>query len=194
MSIESAIKEIERAMDKRIDQAASFRGIVTAVDGSRITIRRVGATTADSAYYASCSRFLLAVNDEVLCVMLGKQPVVIDVISRSAAATPTFTALTAAGSTAVTTSSAGDDTSGAIQLVPSGAGITTGAILDITWSVAKPSASYSCQLTPGSGAARTLGIVLGTNARSTTVWQIATSVALTSGSTYVWHYHVRQYG
>lgn len=194
MSVEAAVRAVISAVDRKIVGVSAFRATVTAVDGSLVQIRREGATTGNDEQYASCTRFLLAVGDVVLCIPLGLKPVVIDVIRRSASATPTFTALTAAGSTAVATSSAGDDTSGAIQLVPSGAGITTGAILDITWAVAKPSSSYSCQLTPGSTAARTLGMFLGTNARSTTVWQIATNVALTSGSTYVWHYHVRQYG
>lgn len=194
MSVEAAVRAVISAVDRKIAGVSAFRATVTAVDGSLVQIRREGATTGNDEQYASCTRFLLAVGDVVLCIPLGLKPVVIDVIRRSAAASPTFTALTAAGSTAVTTNSAGDDTSGVIQLAPSGAGIAAGSILDITWAVAKPSALYSCQLTPGSSAARTLGMVLGTNSRSTTVWQIATSVALTSGSTYTWHYHVRQYG
>lgn len=192
MSIESAIKEIERAMDKRIDQAASFRGIVTAVDGSRITIRRVGATTADSAYYASCSRFLLAINDEVLCVMLGKQPVVIDRIGRSAAAAPTPSVLTAAGTTAATSLNHGDDTSGLILLTPNGTGIATGTVVQLDFAVARPSTDYTVMLTR-------LDLIAGNpdfrfTGQTTTRFRIYSAIALTAGSQYAIGYHVRQDG
>lgn len=192
MSVGSAIKEIERAMDKRIDRIASFRAIVTAVDGSRISIKRVGAATADTAYYASCSRFLLAVNDEVLCVMLGKQPVIVDRIGRAAAAVPTFTVQAAAGATASAASSTGNDSSGFIQLVPGGAGLATGIQLRMSFAVARPSTSFRVHLQAASSAARARPDV-GPTGRATDKWDLTTDTILTGGSTYQWFYNIEQY-
>lgn len=93
MSASDAVSIIKRYVSQRIEAAAPFRAVVTAVSGSLITIRRVGTTSADTLAYASCPRFSLAVNDEVLCVMLGKQPVIIERIGRTAtlASTGVFT-------------------------------------------------------------------------------------------------------
>ena len=193
MSIHAAITQLSKMLAQEINAVACFRATVTAVDGGLITVQRPGAATADTQQYVSLTRFLLAVGDEVLCVRLNGQPVVVDAIRRSVAATPTIAALTAAGSTA-TASVAGDDTNGSITVNPAGAGIATGSIVDLTFAVAKPSTSYSLHLTPASGAARTLGLVVGRSARATTKVTISTAVALTSGSSYVWDYSIRMYG
>lgn len=192
--VAAAVERIERAIAARVQRVAPFRAVVTAVDGGLIELRRVGATAAEARKYASCSRFLLAVNDEVLVASLNGEPVVIDRINRAAAAAPTFAALAAAGSTASTSGSEGDDESGIIQLVPGGTGITTGSFLDVQFATARPSSKFDVQLTPASSAARTAGATVGPTGRSTSKFSLTTGTALTSGSTYQWFYRTRQYG
>jgi len=107
--------------------------------------------------------------------------------------TPTIAALAAAGNTA-TASVAGNDTCGVITVTPSGTGITTGDIFDLTFAATRPSTSYTLVLTPSSSAARTLGLVVGRSSRATTKVTVATATALTSGSTYTWDYRIDQFG
>ncbi len=195
MSAGQAVTVITQAIDRAVMRASAFRATVTAVDGSLIQVQREGASTAGTENYASCTRFLLAVGDVVLCIPVGGKPVVIDVIRRAAAVTPTFAAQAAAGSTAATTGSAGDDTSGTIILLPSGTGITTGTILRITFAVARPSATFSISLTNASADARAMSLsaVVSVGAKTTAKFDIATASALTTGLDYRLDYHIRQY-
>lgn len=191
MSVEGGVRAVLSAIDRKIANVAAFRATVTAVDGSLIQIRKEGAVTAGTENYASCTRFLLAVGDVVLCIPLGSKPVVIDVIRRSAAATPGYTIQAAAGTTA-TASVTGDDTSGLVTLTPGGAGIASGSQIQIDFAVARPSATYNVILqrrdtTTGIVDERVTGL---TTAR----FRIYTPAALTSGTSYSWDYMVRQSG
>lgn len=193
MSVEAGVRSILTAISRQIQDVAAFRATVTAVDGSLITIRREGAATANTEKYASCTRFVLAVGDVVLCVPLGSKPVVIDVIRRAAAATPTYTAQTGAGTTAVTTNSTGTDSIGFIQLVPGGAGIASGAQVVITYAVTRPNLTYHVDLQPLSSAARAASASVGPTSRAVGSFTLTSDIALTSGSTYQWTYRIEHY-
>lgn len=106
---------------------------------------------------------------------------------------PTYTLLAAAGATA-TAAIAGTDVAGLIEVVPGGAGITTGSFVQINFGASYPGSSYSVVITPASSSARALGGVVGPTSRSTTDFDLATATALTSGSTYQWFYQVIYYG
>lgn len=191
--IDASIAEIKRVIAKRINRVAPFRAIVTAVDGSMIAIRRIGATTAEGRKVASCSRFVLNVGDEVLVATLNGEPVVIDRIRRSTHTPPTFTKQTGAGTTGVTTGSVGNDMVGMIQLVPGGTGIASGAQVVIAFAEALPNTNYIIQVQPASSAARTAGASVGPTGRTTGQWTLTADSALASGSTFQWFYERRMY-
>jgi hypothetical protein len=193
MSVEAGVRSILTAIGKQIQDVAAFRATVTAVDGSLITIRREGATTANTEQYASCTRFVLAVNDVVLCIPLGSKPVVIDVIRRAAAATPTFTAQTGAGTTAVTTNSTGRDDTGFIELIPGGAGIASGSQVLIAFAVTRPNASYHVDMQALTSGARAAGSNVGPTSRAVGSWTLTSDIPLTSGTTYRWTYRIEHY-
>lgn len=178
---------LNRLIDRRVSRVAPFRAVVTDVDGDLIEIRRIEATSPESRKVASCGHIVLQVDDEVLCVNINGEPVVVNRIGRAVAATPTYTLAAAAGNTA-TALIVGDDRHGVLQITPGGTGITTGSLITITFAHAFATANLAFVMTPASSAARSLGMVLGTSTKTTTTILIATSVALTSGSTYQWNY------
>lgn len=193
MSVEYAVRAVRAEIERRIVGVSAFRATVTAVDGSLIQIRREGATTGNDEQYASCTRFLLAVGDVVLCIPLGLKPVVIDVIRRSAAASPTFTAQAAAGSTATTTGAEGTDTAGTIRVNPSGAGITTGTIVRVTFAVPRPSDNYVVIFSNASADTRALDLPQSIGGKTVDRFDLATNTALTTGGDYRWDYFVYQF-
>lgn len=193
MSVEAGVRSILTAISRQIQDVAAFRATVTAVDGSLITIRREGAATANTEKYASCTRFVLAVGDVVLCVPVGSKPVVIDVIRRASAATPTYTAQTGAGTTAVTTNSTGRDDIGFIELVPNGAGIASGIQVLIAFAVTKPNTSYHVDLQPLTSGSRAVAASVGPTSRNVGNWSVTSDVALTAGTTYRWTYRIEHY-
>lgn len=192
MTVGSGVRAITRAIEQATGKIAAFRATVTAVDGSLITVQGEGAATANTEQYASCTRFLLAVGDVVLCIPLGGKPVVIDVIRRAAAATPTGVLSANAGSTATKTIT-GRDEEFELEIASSGAGQATGTQIDITFAVARPSANYNVMVSPKSSAARSLGGVVGQSTVATTHFTFASNTALTAGSTYLWGLSVRMY-
>jgi hypothetical protein len=105
----------------------------------------------------------------------------------------TWTAAAAAGTTASTASSDGGDGCGFIQLVPNGAGIAIGTIVDIAFATNRPDAQYIVQITPHSSASRSLGGVVGPTSRGVGGFSLDTRTALTAGSTYQWGYTVFGY-
>lgn len=194
--VAAAVSRTLAAMNAQAEGAVAFRAVVTGVSGGLATIRRDGATTADSEQYASCSRFLLTSGDEVLCVPLGVngQAVIVERINRESSSAAVFTALAPAGSTASLTDSEGITDAGFVKLVPGGSGITTGDLLGVAFAVELPNAKYSVNWQPYSAAARTAGLNVYPVARFSTGFVVATDVSLTSGSTYQWMYQVRRYG
>ena len=116
----------------------------------------------------------------------------IDRIGRAAAAAPTPSVLTAAGTTASTSLNHGDDTSGLILLTPNGTGIATGTVVQLDFAVARPSTDYTVMLTR-------LDLIAGNpdfrfTGQTTTRFRIYSAIALTAGSQYAIGYHVRQDG
>lgn len=107
---------------------------------------------------------------------------------------PTLAALAAAGTTAVAASPVtGNDITGFISVVPGGTGIAAGSILTFTFSSAQSTLNYSVIFTPASIAARNLATLVGATGRLTTAFDVATSTALTTGSTYSWYYWISTY-
>lgn len=86
MSVSAAIAKLDAFVDRRVAEVAPFRATVTAIGSGLVQIQRQGAATAGTQSYARCVGFNLAVNDEVLCVNLSGQPVVIAKIQRAAPA------------------------------------------------------------------------------------------------------------
>ena len=187
MSLDAALNKLDAVIARRLEHVGCFRAIVTAIDGGLISLRRVGATTADSQKYPSLGRLRLVVDDDVLVAQINGAPVVVDRINRDAAATPALSLAAAAGSTA-TGSIVGSDRSGVLQITPNGTGIAAGSLATITFARPLGSANLAFVMTPASSAARSLGMVLGTSTKTATSVLIATSVALTAGSNYQWNY------
>lgn len=163
-------------------------------------ISGLGANVATFLATPSSANLAAAVTDETgtgaLVLATGPSlstPVLVAHLASSTTAMG-FTALAAAGSTASTTGSVGTDVAGFVQIVPNGAGIAAGSICTLTFGTAYANTSYALVLTPASSAARTLGGVVGPTARTTTTVDLATSTALTAGSTYQWTYHITTYG
>jgi hypothetical protein len=96
--------------------------------------------------------------------------------------------LGATGSAAI----AGNDTVGRITLIPGGAGIGAGNQAEITFAVARPDTSYEVFLQPfNDGAANISGPVARPASLAGASWAInRASVALVSGTTYIWSYLV----
>lgn len=188
--VTAAARRTVDAMTAMADGAKPFRATVTAISGGLVTIKRLGATTADTETYARCASADVRVNDEVLCVMLGTQPVIVDAINRTAGGTTTFTKFAASGSTGSLTGSTGNDEAGLIRLVPGGSGVTSGDLLYVTFGVTKPSAHYAVHLQPFSSAASALGANVRPVSRSSVSFVVTTDTAPTSGSVYQWLYSV----
>lgn len=84
--LDAAIKQIYKYVDARIDDARPFRAIVTGQSGGMVQIRRLYATSGETALRARVVGFDLATNDEVLCVpMADGLPLVVGKIQRASA-------------------------------------------------------------------------------------------------------------
>lgn len=106
-------------------------------------------------------------------------------------ATPLFTPLTAAGTTAATTGSDGTDTAGVVVLVPNGAGIAAGSLVSIVFSVPMGVNDYAVLLTPRTSGARTLTAGgLGTTSHIVGSFDIVSTNAPVAGTSYQWSYIV----
>lgn len=84
MSVELAVRTLLDRVDKRIAPVKPFRAIVTSVSGGLVGIRRPEAASGGTALHAKIAGFGVAVGDEVLCVNLGKFPIIIGKIQRVA--------------------------------------------------------------------------------------------------------------
>lgn len=188
--VDQAIGAIRQYVDRQIKSVAAFRATVTAVNGSLIQIRREGASTAGTESYASCTRFLLAVGDVVLCIPLGGKPVVIDVIRRSAAASPSIAAGAAAGTG--TASLVGSDRVGRITLT-GGSGRTTGTLFTVTFAVERPSTNYVVIMTPVEADALSSIASVRAFFSSTTAWIANVPSTPINGNEHIWQYMVEQF-
>ena len=83
MSVEAATRDLLRIIDRRIAAAKPYRAIVTGIGSGLVSIRKLEAATAGTAAYARIVGFTVAVNDEVLCLDIGKAPVIIGKIQRA---------------------------------------------------------------------------------------------------------------
>lgn len=191
--VAAAAQRIVDSMKTEADRAKPFRATVTAVDGGFVTIRREGATTADTEQYARCASGTVRAGDEVLCVRLGTQTVVVDAINRTAGGTTTFTKFAAAGTSGTLADSTGNEDAGLIKLVPGGSGVNDGDLLYVTFGTPRPSAHYAVILQPFSAAASALGADVRPVSRYSVSFVVTTDTAPTSGLVYQWLYLVKQY-
>lgn len=81
--IGQAIESLRQVYDRQIEAAKAFRAIATGESSGLVTIRRLGATTADTEAYARIPGYQLSANDEVLCVNVNGKPVIVGEIQRS---------------------------------------------------------------------------------------------------------------
>lgn len=204
--------QVNDARPKRaVAQGAASAGLTT--------IKRIEAASADGEAYARIAGFQINDQDEVMfleiagggALVLGKLQRAAPTLYQTDAAlavggdltltrhlltsttVPSVAADAAAGTTA-TAAISGTDVAMQVQIVPGGTGIATGAIFTVTFGANMPSSNYDVFVAPNSSAARTLGIVLGVTSRGAGGFDVSTSVALTSGSTYQWGLHVVGYG
>lgn len=84
--LDSLVAKLVDTVDRRLQPLAPFQATVVAVSSGKVQILPQWATTAADALYARVASFVLAVDDVVLCINLGKQPVVIGKIQNSAPA------------------------------------------------------------------------------------------------------------
>jgi hypothetical protein len=190
MSLGSAADAIHKAAADAATNVGAFRATVTAVSGPLVSIRREGEATGSSEFYPSVSRSLLYVGDVVLCIPIGGKPVVVDVIRRAAFASATYTVLGNAG-TGATASIAGDDTSGTITVV-TGTSTASGTFVEIDFAAPRPNTSYSVELTRGDLVAGSIDVRH--TGKTVNRFRLYSPAALNASTTYVWDYHVRQYG
>ena len=84
--LEAAIKKLYQYVDTRVDGVRPFRAIVTGQSSGMVQLRRIHATTGETALRARVVGFDLATDDEVLCLpMADGIPVVVGKIQRAAA-------------------------------------------------------------------------------------------------------------
>lgn len=167
-----------------------FRAVVTDVTGGLVSILRGGDAVDEDAGYPVLATGIPAVGDDVLCLAVGGAPLILGRLGPGSA--PTVAKTAAAGSTATTAGqTGGNDHDGVIELIPGGTGITSGAVLTVTFAHARADTNYTVLLTPLTSAARTAGWAVGPTNRTTASWQLTSDSALTSGSTYRWSYAVR---
>lgn len=89
--IDLAVKKLYQYVDAQTAQTRAFRAIVTGTSSGMVTIRRIHASTGETALRARVVGYDLAVSDEVLCLpMADGIPVVVGKLQR---ATPTSYAL-----------------------------------------------------------------------------------------------------
>lgn len=183
--IGDTLDRIEALIARRIRAVAPFRAVVTAVDGGLISIKRVGAATADERKYASLTRRTLNVNDEVLCVNLNGEPVVVDRIRRAAAATPTAT------NTPVGTYAAAGASPGSATVVGTDEGVdvsfmtgttpAAGSIFKVNFAATRASANFGVICLPrGTNAKGTMPYLV---SRGTDGYTIGVATAPSAGVT-----------
>jgi len=113
---------------------------------------------------------------------------------RASGTAPTVSAGANLGSTGSASITEGNDISFILQLIPGGVGIATGTQCSISFHSSMPGSSYTVMMTPGSSAARTLGMFCGATSRSASGFDFSTAMILISGSTYQWHVQVMYHG
>lgn len=82
--IDTVMERMDQLLTRRIDEVRPFRATVASVSGGMVTIKRPGVTTAETELRARVVGYDLAVNDEVLCVVVNGKPVVVGQVQRAA--------------------------------------------------------------------------------------------------------------
>lgn len=85
MSAAKTVEKILESIERRIATAAPFRAVVDSLSAGKVAIIREGSDDADTQLYARLAGFDLVAGDEVLCINLGKQAVVLGKLQRAAA-------------------------------------------------------------------------------------------------------------
>ena len=207
MSVAAAIQRLQQFIEDRVNDVAPFRATVTSVSGGLVGIKRQGATTADTRTYARTAGIAVAVNDEVLCVPLSGQPVIIARLQRSApallpveapiefqGANPTVTAGANAGTGASVSSSTGSDAAMRVVL-DTGTGAAIGTLLTVTFSQDRGSSTYI--VTFGAGdhdAADVIAAGISITNRASTGFDVLTwNTAPASSTNFVFYVQVTWY-
>lgn len=76
-SISSSLANMEAWIDHKIADVYAFRATVSSVSGRLVAIQKQDEEEAGDEEYAICSGFDVAVSDEVLCVNIAGEPVII---------------------------------------------------------------------------------------------------------------------
>lgn len=88
--IDTVMERLDQMVTKRVSDIAPFRATVASVSGGMVTIQRPGITTAETELRARVVGYDLAVNDEVLCVVVNGKPVVIGQVQRASPASADY--------------------------------------------------------------------------------------------------------
>lgn len=81
--LDAAMKRLEQMISDRLDAERPFRAVVASVDASgMVTITRLTATTAETQLRAVITTETLVEGDEVLCLPVSGEPVVIGKVHR----------------------------------------------------------------------------------------------------------------
>lgn len=90
--VDYAVKKLYQYIDQQVEGVRPFRAIVTGQSSGMVQIRRIHATTGETALRARVIGFDLATDDEVLCVpMADGLPVVVGKLQRATASGYTVT-------------------------------------------------------------------------------------------------------
>jgi len=197
---------LRRYRNRQREGLRPFRAEVTGLAAGLVEIQRYGASDDEDAGYPVIIPGAFDVGDEVVAIDLGGAPIVIGRLGtiddlwripgqlRTTGNAPIVAPLAAAGNTATTAGqTAGTDTAGVIELIPSGTGITTGNQLTLTFAETRPDEWFTVHLYPMTTIARTLGMSIGPTGRSASGFSLTSGTALTSGQTYRWSYLVVSY-
>lgn len=84
-ALDALLARLDALVAKRVAQVEPFRAVVKSVTGGGlVTIRRVESAADDAEEYARVAGFTLAVNDEVVCILVAGKPVVVGRLQRTA--------------------------------------------------------------------------------------------------------------
>lgn len=75
--LDNALAKISKTIDRRANDAAPFRAIVTGTAGNLTTIQRLTAASPDAERYAKSSSDTFVAGDEVLCLPVNGKPVIL---------------------------------------------------------------------------------------------------------------------
>ena len=82
--VDTVMDRLEQMVNRKTEEVAPFRAIVTGTSSGMVTIRRLEATTAETELRAVVYGYMPATNDEVICINVNGKPVVLGIGKRAA--------------------------------------------------------------------------------------------------------------